>query len=1122
MKAFIFLLCTTVFGITTEKSFSQEKITIEVDKVVSVDEVFIIIQDQTKYRFLYPADLFTNAPKVNLKKGEIGLDELLKVSLSHSAVEFELSQKNRIVIRERNSNGKPAEVFRQLQLQQFEVTGMVFDAKGDPLPGASIVEKGTTNGVTTDFDGVFAIAVENSDAVLVVSYVGFATKEVSLTGQTNQTIILEESSEGLEEVVVIGYGTQRKRDVTGSISSVNSEEIEQRTPTNVFEAIQGQMAGVQINTGSGAPGSGASIKIRGTSTMNGGTDPLYVVDGQPMDNIDSVNPNDIESLEVLKDGASAAIYGSRSTNGVIIVTTKSGKKGKSSVNVNYVKSFSKLRKVPTANAQERQLYDLLKGTEGNALIDTLNQMYYINNDFQDIYFRTASKDQINVSLSSGGEKTNFYWNTGFINQEGLIINSSFKRVNTKINVDHNYSDRIRMGLRLGISYDETKNIEEANETGVISSALIKAAYSPYINPDGSYIVSSNSFRGRANILDDFSRSDVRFRSLRNNVFAYIELDIAKGLKFRSNNGVDINYTRNTWFQPEYVNSQGTDVRAQFFSSLDYNWINEDFLNYNITLGKHAVTALLGFSAQKWSRPEESIKGILANNLIPTLNNLGGLESLDLNNTYTLNQNDHSLLSYFGRATYAYDDKYLIATTYRRDGSSRFGQANRWGLFPSIALGWRFSNEKFMENLLFVKDAKLRFSSAITGNERINNRDYDFLLSTSNFYQGLNGVGLSDQLGNPSIQWEETQQNNYGLDLALFTNRLNFTLDYYDKKTSKLLANLPLPSQTGFLQTRVNVGQVRNTGFELTLNAIPIASNDFSWHSDFNISINENVISELADNVPIVSENHITEVGGQLGSFYGYKINGIFAYDESNAFTPDGVQLTPNFAGDGSFSNYTLNGSAYNGAVNQISVGGNVSGGGDYYYSDNDGNFTINDDDRIILGNPYPKYFGGWRNQFKYKNLNFSFLFDYQFDVEVFNSFYSTMSTYTLNSWTPVPYIIYNIYEGPGDTTALFPDAIRSQNLLADSAPTSYWVENADFIKLRSIKLTYDLPEKWTKKLGLKRCTFFGSVNNAFTWTNYRGADPEVTGGNANALNSGVDPGRYPRGREYLLGTNINF
>ncbi len=1019
------------------------------------------------------------------------------------------------------SKNIPKEINFALCIDQQTVTGNVTSNTGEILPGVSIIKKGTTIGTVTNFDGQFSINATNGD-VLIFSYLGYLDKEV-VVNSTTLNVVLEPDVQELNSVVVIGYGSQRKRDVTGAIASVGVEEIDQRNPANIFEAIQGQLAGVQLNTGSGAPGSGASIRIRGTSTINGGTNPLYVLDGQPVDNIDNINPNDIASIEILKDGASAAIYGSRSANGVVLVTTKSGKTGKTNINVNYVKSFTKLRTVPVANAQERLKYDLLRNTQRNTLVDSLNQMWQNNFNFQDIFFRTAARDQINVSLSSGSEKTKFYWNTGAIIQDAVTPNSYFKRFNTRINIDHDFSSKIRLGARMGMSYEESKNIDESRETNTISATLIKAAYSPYINPDGTYLTSITSFRGRANLLDEFARMDVRNRNLRGNFFTYLEFDLFDGLKFRTNNGIDFNYVRNTEFFPEAVGGQNENVDASFASALAYNWIHESFFNYNKTFGdKHVVTGLLGFSAQQWARPNERIEGQLANGLIPTLNNLGGLESIDLGNTFTQDQNDHALASFFGRATYAYDDKYLLATTYRRDGSSRFGTQNRWGGFPSISLGWRFSSESFMKNVSFINDAKLRFSSAITGNERINNRDFDFLLSNSNFYQGLNGVGFTNQLGNPAIQWEETQQTNFGLDMSFLKRKINLTVDYYTKKTSRLLANLPLPALTGFGQTRVNIGDVQNKGLEIAINATPIATKDFSWTTDFNIAINENEVLDLAGGVPITSRDHITQVGDPLGSFFGYEIVGIFPYDESNAFTPEGVQLTPNFDGNGNFTNYTLDGQTYIGTVEQISVGGNVSGGGDYHYLDSDGNFNINGDDRKILGNPYPKYYGGWRNQFTYKNFTFSFLFDYQFDAEVYNHFYQTMSNFTLNSWTPVPYIINNVYEGPGDTTALFPDGRRSQNLLGTSAPTSYWVEEADFIKLRNIKLAYDLPSDFAKKLGMQRFSIFGSVNNAFVWTNYLGFDPEVTGGNANALNSGVDPGRYPRGREFLLGINVNF
>ncbi|MEM6631714.1 MAG: TonB-dependent receptor [Bacteroidota bacterium] len=1000
------------------------------------------------------------------------------------------------------------------------ITGKVTDAEsGEVLIGASVRIKETTRGALTNSEGTYQIEAEPGE-ILIFSYIGYETIELPVEENTLIDVSMIVAASALDEVVVVGYGSQRKRDVTGAIASVDVEELEQRAPTNVFEAIQGQMAGVQINTGSGAPGSAGFIRIRGASTFNAGTAPLFILDGQPVENIDNLNPNDIESVEVLKDGASAAIYGSRSANGVVIITTKSGIAGKTDVSVNYLRSYSTLRKMPVSNAQQRLQYDLLRGTQKNTLIDTLNQMWFINNDFQDIYYRTAVRDQINVSLTSGSEKTRFYWNTGFLNQEGVAPSQKFQRFNTRLGLDHNFSDRVRLGLKLAASYNESFNIDEARENNFFGATLIKAAYSPYINPDGSFLTSITSFRGRTNLLYEMENLEVTDRNLRGNIFQYLEFDLLKGLKYRANLGAEFNYIRNTVFEPEAVGGQNNNIGASFFSALEYNWIHESLLFYDKSFGDHTLSILAGFSAQKWGRPEERIEGLLANSLLPTLNNVAG--AFDATNTFTLNEEDRSLASVFGRIRYDYRNTVLLSATLRRDGSSRFGPGNRWSNFPSLAVGWRISEWNPIKNLSLVNDVKIRASYAITGNERINNRDFDPLLSIGNFYQGLNGVGLSNQLANPAIQWEETRQTNIGLDLGLWDNRITLTTDYYIKQTEDLLANLPLPAQTGFTQARVNLGEVENRGIELALQAVLLNTQNFSWTTNFNFATNTNEVISMASGVPLISRNHITQEGLPLGSFYGYRILGIFAHDESNAFSPDGQQLTPNFDGNGNFIDYSLNGSPYSGEVNQLSVGGNTSGGGDYIYKDNDGNFSINGDDREILGNPYPKYFGGWRNEFQYKEVSFSFLFDYQFEAEVFNFFHQTMSNFTLNSWTPIPYIIENTYDGPGDESALFPDGRRSQNLLGTGAPTSYWVEEADFIKLRNVRLSYNFPMDIIERVKLENLMLFGSINNALVWTNYTGFDPEVTGGNASSLATGVDNARYPRGREFIFGLNLGF
>lgn len=1007
----------------------------------------------------------------------------------------------------------------------LSISGTVTDLNsGEALIGVSILVKGTGTGTITDIEGNYQIEVDEGQT-LVFTYTGYAAQEIIVGQNPIIDVALSASVAELNEVVVVGYGVQRKRDVTGAIVSVDEEQLAQRTPVNVFEAIQGQMAGIQINTGSGAPGENGVIRIRGASTFNAGTSPLFILDGQPVDNIDNINPNDIKSIEVLKDGASAAIYGSRSANGVIIVTTKSGQSGKTSITANYVRSYNTLRKMPVANAQERLLYDLLRGTQKNTLVDTLNQMWQINNDFQDIFYRNAIRDQVNVSISSGSDKTKFYWNSAFLNQQGVLPSQKFQRYNTRVNIDHEFNDRIRMGIRLQASYGETFNVDPQSEANWYGATIIKAAYSPYINPDGTFLTNITSFRGRNNLLDVMDRLEDRRRSINGSIFQYLEFDLIDNLKYRANFGVDGEIIRNSLFAPEAIGGQNENIDASFFTAFDYNWIHESILTYDKELGDHRITALAGFSAQRWSRPEEQIQAMLANNLIPTLNNVAG--AFDAAETFTVDQEDSALASVFGRITYNYNNKYSINASLRRDGSSRFGPGNRWGSFPAVSVFWRASEEPFLQGLTLFDDIKLRASYAITGNERINNRDFDALLSIGNFYQGLNGVGLSNQLANPAIAWEETQQTNFGVDLGVLGNRITISLDYYIKQTTELLANLPLPAQTGFNQARINLGEIENKGFEVSFQATVLNLKDFRWNTNFNFSTNTNQITDIAGGVPIITRNHITEIGQSLGNFFGYQIAGIFPYDESNAFTPDGQQLTPNFDGSGNFTNYTLNGSTYSGEVNQITVGGTTSGGGDYHYIDQDNNFSIDGDDRVVLGNAYPRYFGGWRNDLTYKGFSFSFLFDYQFDVEIFNNFHQTMSNFTLNSWTPIPFIILNTYEGPGDETALFPNGRRSQNLLGTGAPTSYWIEEADFIKLRNIKLSYNFSNRIMEKIGLAGLTIFGSINNALVWTNYTGFDPEVNSVNNNgignnALTPGVDNARYPRGREFIFGANINF
>ncbi len=1011
------------------------------------------------------------------------------------------------------------------------VKGIVESNNNDPVRGVSVIirniKNNFTSGVSTDTSGIFSFSRIPSGGPYSFTFSAVGYESQTLSGYTlKEGIILslvvkmKAVVATMNDVVVIGYGTSRKRNITGSVASINTEEIAQRSPTNAFEAIQGQMSGVQITSSSGAPGDNASIRIRGVSTFDAGADPLYIVDGQPLDNIDNINPNDISSIEILKDGSSAAIYGSKSANGVVIISTKTAKKNESKINVTYTAGFTTARIMPVATTNDRIKYEQFQGIIGTAAtLDTFNQQFYNNNNFQDLMYQTGVRHQVNIGVVAGSEKTKIYWNTGFLNQTGLIRTTEFIRLNSRLNVDHTFNDRVIIGTRTSLSFDMQKNIDPSFETDLIGVLLTKAPFSTIYDIDGSFLRNVDSYRGRQNPLFEYTSMDVRKRNLRGNIFNYVEVKLFKDLKYRANIAVDFDYSRNTNFFPAFVRTSTSDIRSDFSSSIAWNWLHESFFNYDKTIGNHQVSAVAGISAQRWSRPAEQIGGLLASSLIPTLNNAS---QILITSTNTTDQDNHSLASVFGRLSYNYKSKYLLSGTIRRDGSSRFGPANKWGNFPSISGGWRFSDESFMKSIKFINDAKLRAGFAITGNERIGNQDYQSQLTTGNYYNSINGVGFSSRLANPGIQWEETRQSNVGLDFTILNRKVNLTIDYYIKNTVDLLANQPLPSQTGLNDVRVNLGNVQNKGFEFAIQATPYTNGVLTWKTNFNFSTNLNKVQKLAGAVPIVSSNYITKEGSPLGSFYGYNILGVFAYDESNAFSADGQQLTLNFSSGGAFKNYTLDGNPYTDVVKKITVAGIISKGGDFYWKDYNGDFQIDEKDRVILGNPYPKYFGGFRNQISYKSFEFSFLFDYQFDVQVYNAFMQGLSQLKDNAPTPPPYVLNNFWTGPGDETAIFPGGPRRvQNQLGSNAPTSYWVEDADFIKLRNVKISYDFPVKLTKKLKISNLAVYGSINNAFVWTGYRGFDPEVNVVGS-VLTAGQDNARYPRGREVIFGINANF
>ena len=1011
---------------------------------------------------------------------------------------------------------------------KVSVKGVVLDEAGETLPGATVTEKGTKNVAATDLDGKFTIKVSKSGATLIVSYVGYVTKEV--TSKPDMKVILSENSKNLDEVVVVGYGTMKKRDVTGAISSISSKDIEQKMATNVFEALQGQTAGIQIISGSGQPGETSSIKIRGTSTFSAdGVKPLYIVDGIPLDDIDGINPTDIASMEILKDAASAAIYGSRSANGVIIITTKQGEAGKPRIDVKYNHSWGTLsHKLAQANRADRRYYDnarrqyFLDNNIGNAdesiqmIQDSLNVFFNVDNDYQDMILQTAQKDQVDISVGGGSDKIKYFINTGYFNERGIVPNTAFQRLTTRINSDYKPVKWMNMGSRIALTYSKKEGI---NENALLNAMLSRRPYFSTYYPDGSLV---GVFNGQKNPIAQVEYTTDFTDAYKGNFYQFFEFDIYKGLKFRTNINANFSLSKRKKLYPSIITDEWQKSNeGGSYNYLGWNWMNEDYFSYSHKWGDHNFSAMAGFSAQRWSNQNEILVGTNSStDYIYTMNAFAS--NLTQTSTGTW-QTSHSLASLFARITYDYKGRYLLTANVRRDGSSRFAENNKWGNFPSASVGWRISDEKFMQ---FAKpaldDAKIRVSYGVTGNESIGNYDYVYTYSPSTIYDGVGGVSAT-RIGKDNLKWEETKQFDIGLDLSFWNSRLTATFDYYDKYTSGLLADYKLPKESGFSTMKTNVGEVSNRGFEVAIAGDIIRTKNFRWNASFNISRNINQIERLSEGKAYLEGDlWWMQEGGRIGDFYGYKYINVFQYDESNAFAEGSwQQLTPVFE-NGVFQNkYLLNGTEYTGKVLQKTLpNGKPFRGGDINWEEPEGSRDgiIDDNDRMIIGNALPDVTGGLSTQFTYKDWSLFISFYYSLGGEIYNFGEHNRNMFKYTGTTPSPDVIYNTWLKQGDI-ALYP---RPYNDEYDNAryANSFYVEDGSFIRLQNVRLSYNLPKNWCRKCGVKGINLYAFVNNALTWTKYSGFDPEFS--TSDPLQIGRDNYRYPKKREYGVGMSVNF
>jgi TonB-dependent starch-binding outer membrane protein SusC len=1022
--------------------------------------------------------------------------------------------------------------------QTIHLSGTVRDKQGVGLPGVSVSVKGNKGGVMTDNAGHFTIDVQKG-AILVVSTVGYQQKEVTVGDKLSFDITLNQKQNDLEEVVVIGYGqTQKKRDVAGAISSVGAKQIEERQPINLFDALQGQAAGVLIMNDNGEPGAQGSIQIRGANTFAAeGNTPLYVVDGVITPDASAINPNDIERVEILKDAASASIYGARSAAGVILITTKKGKEGKPRMSVQYSKVYGKLaHKLQAANASELRLYRKiqngnLSGSSGS-FTDSLNPSFNADNDYQALLLgNTGKRDDIKMSVSGGQKQLNYYGSLNYINDEGIALNTWNKSIQSRINTEFQASRNFKYSNNLSF-YWSYGNFTSINNS--LRPVFDRASYLRVYNPDGTLTGYLNSKRNPvANaLLEDNTRETMKAQ-----MNHQLDFQILKELKFTTTFNAELTSYQGFYFQPRFLDDNGNENFARNDLNKSFTWLLQGFLNYNKKFGDHTVTALLG--AEK-DRDKDDYSHMEGKDFVIESSHYVKGAFIDNLTKQSASGSAISTASAFGRLNYSYRERYIVQGTYRRDASSRFGADNRIGSFLSGSAAWRFSDEKFMDWASGVlSDGKLRFSWGQTGNDRVGNYDYMMLMNQgNNSYNGVAGASLSTTFGNNDLKWEATEQKNIGLDLALLKSRISFVADAYVKTTHDLLYSKPLPSQTGFANVKVNVGTVETRGLEFQLNTVPVVTKNFTWNLNGNIAFENGIIKSLAGGQPFITGKWLVEEGGRIGNFYGWKRLGIYPTDAHNAYdtlgnklTPVGIVITqgstprtPAVAGGPivTVAGYNdASGKPYTGVIIKKTGNGLPLLGGDAEWEDINNDGVIDDKDRQVLGNAQPDFYLGIINNLSYKQWSLNFIVNATIGGKVYNSFKQGLTNNSSSNGPALPEAIYGAWTAQGQEGALYPyfpdkDTRGSQR----GSGNSFFLEDASFIRLSSARLTYRFNSSLARKAFMNSASAYVYGVNILTWTNYSGYDPEFS--SSNTLQVGDDNGRYPKRRELGLGLNIQF
>lgn len=1001
--------------------------------------------------------------------------------------------------------------------QDGVVKGKVTGSDGTPLAGANVVQKGTTNGVVADFDGNYEINLVDGTKILVFSYIGFQQKEIAIGDNTTVDAILLEDAQNLEEVVVIGYGSQKKSDITGAVASVGSEDLEKAVFNTVDQVLQGRSSGVVVTSASGEPGAAANIRIRGNNSISGDNSPLYVVDGIPISGTPNFNPQEIENLEVLKDASATAIYGSRGANGVILLTTKRGKTGKTSIDFYTNTTYSNIKS--TYNVLNGQDYAEYRNEANEQLGNTIpfpNPEQYAGQGFDwfDEITRTGLRNEYGLNVSGGGDDARFFISTNLLSDKGVILDSKFKRASVRANIDLDAMDD-KLNLKFSLNGTQTQNFRAITDNrafpagaGPIFNALTAEPIVPTIDYFG-FTGENQQFYNP--YLEVTEQDDRQFLT---NLLGSVDASykITEHLTYTFNGGINFRLSTRDIFTPSTVGS-GVLANGNGSSSNNraYDYIASNFLNYAKLFGEnHDLSATLGTEYSEFNNYGTSLNVADFDIEFLGFDNFGvatGNPNVGSNRTQSI------LQSGFARVNYSLMNKYLLTATMRADGSSRFAENQKWGYFPSAALGWRVSEENFLKDNTMLSNLKLRASWGETGSQSIAPYQSLSRYGTTNYSIGNQlTIGYVPQsVANPNLKWETTEQLNLGLDLGLFNNRLNFTFDYFEKTTKDLLQNISIPSQSGFGGALINFGSIENKGIELSFDAYIFNGDDFKWNMGGNFTTYKTKVIELGGDeeifgpgfgVNVFGNGHIYRPGDEFGLFYGLNAIGLI---QENDFDAEG---NPTFAPN----------------RNDITLGHwkfeDISGPN----GEPDG--IISGEDRKIIGNPNPDFVLGWNNDFTYKNLTLNVFVQGSVGNDLYNPLRTTLFSGFFNNEA---YKNQSVEWYTNRWTANNPtNDIRYPSINSISPPVAnYMVEDGSYIRLKNISLRYNVPVP--EGIGITSLQFFVTGTNLVTITDYSGFDPEVSSLDADTIrpvNSGlapgVDLGAYPRPRSYTFGVNLSF